>query len=185
MGVITVISKKIQVYIGKFENAYYDEDKNSINIPYGDTDGKGNLNITEISNQIQHEISHVIDKKLLSKTWKGPTDKYKELTKKPTLAFSDSEFTTYVKELSEFDAIGSHFYHNVKSNFQTSKEKQKIIDRLTNWLKNNDDNIMFLRPLTLKAWRTKPTLFRKFQQRVWNLIQELKELLKAEEKVQI
>lgn len=177
VGVVKVFDKYVNVYIGKFRVANYDEESNSIYIPYGDLDANGKLNTVEISDQIQHEIGHATDKKLLSKTWRGVSDRYKELSKTPFQSLQDK--ASYVKEPAEFDAMGAHYDLVVKDAFNSEEypeNKQEILNNLEHWLKYDGDNLFPLDPQTLQLWRTKPTLYRKLKQKVWSLFQELKHI---------
>jgi DNA-directed RNA polymerase subunit RPC12/RpoP len=71
LGDIKIFNKNVFIYIGAFPVAYFDRKANNIFIPYGDLDKNGDFNKEEIANQIQHELAHAVDNKILSKNWKG------------------------------------------------------------------------------------------------------------------
>jgi len=160
LGLIVVEGNEFLVYIGNFRSARYNVKRGVIEIPYG------TLNPDEILEQLEHEVGHVLDKKIKSKTWRG-TNIDKELQ-------TDIERSNYFKEPVEFDAIGSSYDAYIKRTFNdlSLQEKQVMIDRFNNWLRFGGEVPYFNQEIT-DRWKTKPTLWRKFQQRVFNLVQDL------------
>jgi len=120
---------------------------------------------------LSHEMTHAIDPKLV----KGG----KYLSKVPVgYDFNkEKEISSYFKSPEEFDAYGTSIVTEIKA----YPNKQEIISQLENFLRNNDDKLLkLLKKLSsssvaaINYWKTKPTLWRKFQQRLFNLLQELK-----------
>jgi hypothetical protein len=172
VGFIKVFGRKVPVYMGKYAEAVYQKHRDAIVIPYGD------LNMERIKDDIQHEIGHLLDKKILNTKWQGASEKYYDVVPKQEL--TDREKHIYVKEPVEFDAAGTHGDYLIRNNFENSddKSKQKIIDDLKKWLKYGDSMPFFPTDL-VNIWKTKPTLYRKFQQRVYNLVQDLEDIMKS------
>lgn len=184
LGHVKIFNDYVPVWIGNFPNAAFEG--NRIIIPFGDTNNIGDINKTEISRQIQHEIAHAVDKKLLSKKWTGPSDKYKTLMQRPTTTYSSQEDLTYLNEPIEFDAIGTAYATSVKGDFESLdvNKKQQMIKEFDNWLEYDGDNLPLFNVGILPKWKTKPTLYRNFQQKVYTLVQELKQILADELKKQ-
>jgi hypothetical protein len=172
LGFVIADGQEIPVHIGNFEDSRYIPDRKIIRIPYG------TLNKDVILQQIEHEVGHLLDKKIKSKTWKGPSKKYIDAINKGEL--TDSEQLAYDKEPVEFDAIGTSFDNYVKRIFKDVDlgVKQEMIDRFVVWLKLGGEVPYFNQEIT-ERWQTNPTLWRKFQHRVYNLVQELEQLLKG------
>ena len=116
-----------------------------------------------------HELGHAIDTKYQSPTWVG-----KRHQNNP--AITDEDKTAYAKEPVEFDAMTSHIAHIIQSQFRENGEviKKRIIDGLTEWLKKGGD-FPYVSTDVINKWKTNPTLWKKFQSRVWNLVQKLQE----------
>jgi hypothetical protein len=117
---------------------------------------------------LSHEMTHAIDPKLV----KGG----KYLSKVPVnYDFNkEKERSSYFKSPEEFDAYGTSIVTHIKA----YPNKQEIISQLESFLRNNDDkllkNLSSTEREAINYWKTKPTLWRKFQQRLFNLLQELK-----------
>jgi hypothetical protein len=65
----------------------------------------------------------------------------------------------------------------IKANFNVDNKdtKQQIIDKLTSWLKESDDTFPWIDANLFKRYKDIPFLWQKFQQRVYDLVQELKD----------
>jgi hypothetical protein len=164
VGSIVVNGRDVLVYIGKTKS-HYDVTTNRIFVSYSD-------DVQEIAKTILHELGHAVDPKLVSSRWVGTSAKFDGVNYPPV---TDAEKAIYVKELTEFDAMGTQLSRMIKAHFEISNisDKQKMISDLKGWLRRGDDNFPYVEPDVIRKWKSKPTLWRKFQLRLWNLIQEL------------
>jgi hypothetical protein len=182
IGLVRVSGTDIPVYIGRYAEAQYRKYKSgySIVVPYGDDLDESSV-VERIRNDIYHEIGHILDIKVSHPEFTAKNnERYKELLEKPEL--TDAEKLFYSKFPPEVDAIGTQFDSVVRDNFKNVdyKSKLKVIEKIKEWLKYSGDNLPFFQPEVVRAWRTKPTLYRKFQKKVYNLVQELEQLLKGD-----
>ena len=165
IGNILSNSRKINIFLTNIDIAYADTKNNKIYIPYHD------LNLDEILYDLNHEILHFVD----PKSYKPHklSKRYRELVQKNS-NLTDSEKTAYVKEPTEFDAIGSHIATQIRYIFDHSppEDKTQTIEELKNWLRYGG-RLMDIHTNELNRWKTRPTLWRRFQMRIWNLVQEL------------
>lgn len=170
VGELFIHNNNVSIYVGKIQFAHYDNEKKIIIVPYDDDKNK-------IFQNLLHEIGHAYDHKYTSPNWNGLSDKYQNLPQPP---ITDYEKSVYVKEPVEFDTIGTNIAEVIKTNFKlaNNKDKVRIITDLTNWLRKSNDEFPYISPETIQSWKSKPTLWRKFQERIWNLIQELKQIEK-------
>jgi hypothetical protein len=174
IGEITVFGRNIPIYIGKTlgNRSHYDYENNRILIQYND-------DLNTISDDLLHELGHATNPTYTSPKWSGVGSKYKLYPQ------TDAEKTAYVKEPVEFDAMGAHAAEIIKANFRVAKndehnnEKYKIVKNLIDWLKTNSDDFPWIDINVIKKWKTKPTLWKKFQSRIWNLTRDLKKELPA------
>ena len=174
IGVIRVSGVDIPVYMGNYKEAQYQ--RNRIVIPYGDDLDKPHI-LDRIRYNVRHEIGHILDMKVLHPEFTAKdNEKYKELLAKPVL--TDAEKALYSKFPVEVDATGTEFDSIIRYNFKNAdyKSKLEIIEKIKKWLKYGGDDLPFFQPELVQAWRTRPTLYKKFQKRVYNLVQDLEEL---------
>lgn len=181
IGVIKISGIDINVYMGNYAEPQYQKNRNAIVIPYGDDLDKPHI-LDRIRYNVRHEIGHILDMKVLQPEFTAKdNEKYKELLNKPVL--TDVEKIRYSKFPVEVDAVGTEFDSIIKDNFTNAdyESKLKIIEEIKKWIKYGGDNLPFFQPEVVRAWRTKPTLYRKFQKKVYNLVQDLEKLLKGKE----
>lgn len=172
LGFIIVYGQQIPVYIGNFNNSDYNyKNNNAIRIPYG------NFNPDIMLQNIEHEVGHALDKKIKNPAWRGTSKTYIDAVNKILAGkeLTGAENLAYDKEPVEVDAIGASYDNYVKRNFETEDlaTKKMIIDRLSDWLRYDGEVPYFIKEIE-DRWRTKPTLWKKFKQKVYNLVQELK-----------
>jgi len=168
VGNVIIHGQTVPVYVGKTKS-YYDYEKKKIFITYND-------DMNEIAKTILHELGHAVDPKLASPRWVGTSAKFNKIDYPPV---TDVDKSIYVKEPAEFDAMGTQLAQMIKAHFELSNaaDKNKIISDLRDWLKSGDDNFPHVEPGVIRKWKSKPTLWRKFQLRLWSLVQELESLL--------
>ena len=154
--------------IKKDTNPTVDDKKNVIIVPSNDDKNK-------IFQDLMHEIGHAYDPKYKSPSWKGLSKKYQQLPQPP---ITDYEKSVYLKEPVEFDTIGTNVAEIIKINFElaNNEDKTKMINDLTDWLRKSSDEFPYISPEAIRTWKSRPNLWRKFQERIWNLIQELKSM---------
>ena len=186
IGDIKVLGRDMPVYMGNYVESQYkkrkDNQEECIVIPYGDDLDKPNI-LDRIKYNMTHEIGHILDMKVLHPEFTAKDNaRYKELLTKPVL--TDVEKLFYSKFPPEVDATGTEFDSIVKDNFINIdyESKLKTIEEIKKWIKYGGDNLPFFDPESVRAWRTRPTLYRKFQKKVYNLVQELEQLLKGDQK---
>jgi hypothetical protein len=135
--------------------------------------------IPSIVNALSHETIHAIDPKLNPQII-NPENRAKKTSEKKQF-FSQGNVSSYYKSPEEFDAYGMGILSNIKVRFYDTDEQYKstIISVLEEFLRTGNydmtSNIINRNDYeALMHWKTKPTLWRKFQQRLFNLLQELK-----------
>lgn len=166
VGEVNINKRKIKVVAGyDVYRAHYDSNTEKIFIPY-------NENPEVMEDDFLHELGHAIDTKYQSPTWVGVSKKHQN-----NPAVTDIEKTAYVKEPVEFDAMGSHITYVIEKDFNENGEivRKRIIKGLTEWLKNGGD-FPYVTTDVINKWQTKPTLWKKFQTRIWNLVQKLQQI---------
>ena len=135
--------------------------------------------IPSIVNALSHETIHAIDPKLNPQII-NPENRAKKASEKKQF-FSQGNVSSYYKSPEEFDAYGMGILSDIKVGFHDTDEqyKSRIISVLEEFLRTGNydmtSNIINRNDYeALMHWKTKPTLWRKFQQRLFNLLQELK-----------
>jgi len=135
--------------------------------------------IPSIVNALSHETIHAIDPKLNPQII-NPENRAKKASEKKQF-FSQGNVSSYYKSPEEFDAYGMGILSDIKVRFHDTDEqyKSRIISVLEEFLRTGNydmtSNIINRNDYeALMHWKTKPTLWRKFQQRLFNLLQELK-----------
>lgn len=71
--------------------------------------------------------------------------------------------------------MGTHIAELIKAIFRNKDDagKLEIIKVIENWLRNGGD-IPYIEPSIIEKWKTDPKLWRKFQERMYNLLSDLK-----------
>jgi hypothetical protein len=134
--------------------------------------------IPSIINTLSHEAIHAIDPKFNPQII-NPEKMAKKASEKKQY-WSQGNMPSYYKSPAEFDAYGMGIVSNIRWKFNKSDEqgKNEVISGLENLLRTGDDDIIDVISkddyVAMLHWKTKPTLWRKFQQRLFNLLQELK-----------
>ena len=172
IGVIDIDGKTISVFLDNIPLPQYlhlpDTLEGEIVIPY-----HGNMK------EVLHELGHAFDPKMKSNKWKN-SDRYNKLQNKAQrgIALSDEEQKSYTKEPAEFEAYGAEMAARIKIVLGNLPPEQKpiFIQQLERWLRNGGESPTIARidPAFIAACKTKPTLWRRCQQKLFNLIQELK-----------
>lgn len=151
---------------------YYDPNRHTISI---NTKSAVRFKSQELFNILSHELTHAIDPKY------HPTMPDAWFDKGIARGQFDSTKAIYEKTPTEFDAFGGGMANTIRQQYNTLSPQQKpqFIADIENWLKgsgqvpfsvsHNNQNIW-----AIEAWKTKPTLWKKFQQRMYQLVQELK-----------
>ena len=150
--------KIIYIWSGYISSrSYYDEENSRIVILFND-------NLDVMNQDLLHELGHLVDKGL---PWKN-----KNYNKDPQ---TEIEKTVYALEPAEFDAMGTHIAELIKAIFRNKDDagKLEIIKVIENWLRNGGD-IPYIEPSIIEKWKTDPKLWRKFQERMYNLLSDLK-----------
>lgn len=152
------------------------------------------LEFTELLNILSHEVTHAIDPKLRSfgaSRYRQSVDKsYRQMIdamkQKQQELGPDGDGTyeladQHAKFPYEFDALGVGIANSIRHQYTSLNDEEKpvFLQELETWLRDGGDpprSIPNSNTMNLLAWQQKPTLWRKFQQRMYSLIQELKSL---------
>ena len=179
LGNISINNNPVNVFLQRLPHAQYihspDASQNAeILLPY-------HGNARETMDDILHELGHASDPKMLSDRLRL-SDRYQKVEKKLQQGEprTEEEEKSYLKEPVEFDAIGADFVVRVWRRFNDMAEpdqKQTFIQDIEQWLRTggNPPDACYLPQNLLAAWQSKPTLWRKFQQRLFNLAQQLRQ----------
>jgi len=165
---IKINGEKIKVLAGyDIYRSHYNDKTKTIFISY-------NEDQEIMIKQLWHEFGHVADPKYRSPTWGGPSERYKQDPQ------TNVELFNYSKEPIEFDAIGTNIAYSLEKSFLSGKkkERERMIAGLEMWLKIGGE-FPYISSDVFEKWRTKPTLWKKFQSRIWNLAQKLKGMIDA------
>jgi hypothetical protein len=158
IGDIQLQSQVVPVYAGyTIGRSEYDKDYQRIIIQF-------NNDSRAMMEDLLHEVGHLLDKGLNYK--KQPKENPK----------TDAELTAYATNPGEFDAIGTYTAQFIKAIFETKRnvaDRLKIIELIKNSLRQGGDDIPYVDPEYIKRWKTNPFLWRKFQQRMYNLLKDL------------
>jgi len=124
-----------------------------------------------IYNVLSHEITHGVDPKY------HPSMPDAWFDKGVAKGQFDSSKLSYEKSPLEFDAFGGGIAADIERQYRNLDQagKQSLSQTITNWLKHGGPlpNIFQASGIHMPNWQSKPTLWRKFQQRIYNLIQKL------------
>lgn len=136
-----------------------------------------------VTNLISHEITHALDPKLQSSAYKQQViPKVNKILAAQRLAGPEGDGLDddgYENLPHEFDAFGGGIANSIRRQYTSlnAQEKPVFLQELETWLRNGGDpprSIPIGNTGNIYTWQSKPTLWRKFQQRMYNLIQELK-----------
>lgn len=158
---------------GHFQSkAHYNDDWKAI---FFDIKTLESGSATQLAQVAMHELTHAIDPKQNSKYKISPTENYRELPEG-----SPFKYARYVKDAREFDAAGGEVYYLIASKLKhlSNKEATDLLANIQNWLKVGGKTPELLDSFGLtkrfEIWKTRPTLWRRFKLRLYDLIQTLK-----------
>ena len=166
LGEVKINGVKIKVLVGyDASRAYYDGKAKKIFVPYDE-------DVEKMEKWLWHELGHAVDPKYVSPKWGGTSDRYKQDPQ------TDVELFNYAKEPIEFDAIGTNIAYSLEKSFFSGnrQDRERMISGLETWLKTGGE-FPYISSDVFEKWQTKPTLWKKFQSRIWNLAQKLKSSL--------
>jgi hypothetical protein len=89
---------------------------------------------------------------------------------------SSQEFQSFSKLEEEFNAFGGVLGYELTQFFKEHDEKRYLVEAIGKFLRKGI-NIPLIHPAIIQAWKTKPTMWRKFQQKMFHLYEELKDQL--------
>jgi len=147
IGEVTIVGRKIPIYVGKIDFTCHKNCR--VLISYDD-------DFNKISNSLWYELRNIT--KCVIPKWQAET-------------------------LPEFDTMTTDLTEIIKLYFNAANDddKSKIIKGITTYAasdsSDSSDYFPYISPDAIRQWKTKPTLWRNFQSKIWNLAQDLKEEL--------
>jgi hypothetical protein len=141
--------------------------------------------IPSIVNFLSHEAIHAIDPKFNPDIIEPRSAAEKAWNRQQF--WSQGNKPSYYKSPAEFDAYGMGIVSNIRWKFNKSDKqgKNKVISGIENLLRTGDDDIIEVINkddyVAMLHWKDKPKLWRKFQKRLFNLLQDLKSELLYDE----
>ena len=130
---------------------------------------------SNLLNILSHELTHAVDPKFHPDMPDAYFDKGVDRGQ------FDSSRLAYEKSPHEFDAFGGGMANVIRQQYASlnAQQKPQFINDFERWLKYGGEIPKALQHSAtsveaMQTWFSKPTLWRKFQQRMFGLIQELK-----------
>ena len=133
----------------------------------------------KIEDDLRQLLGYISNPAMQSSRWKLSA-RYKIISEKiqRNEKPSKEEVKSYFKEPVEFEAYGAVFALNIRNKMETLTTNQRkiLIKQLERWLRRGGElpSSIYINRVILSAWRSKPTLWRSFRIKLFNLVQSLK-----------
>jgi hypothetical protein len=172
LGYLDVNGNEVKVIVVEDRRGAFDPVDNTLYIRYVEKNGV--MDLENMKREARHEVGHAIDKKQSSEEWKGISQEYRDIFKNNPGYMTAAQKDIYFTELVEFDAICSEAEAEIRHVIKNkTMSKERAIEILGNWLKNDDNQLFFIKKEILNIWKEHPLLYRKLKLRIYKLHKEL------------
>jgi len=191
---IQLLDRLVPVHIILGGDVYYDYKKDQINLGIHfitkTFKQMGEAGILRLLDALIHETSHSADPKFRSKTYRGPSKRYSGLVQKyggmPMTPENvpPEDLQSYTKEPLEFEAVGASMSQSIllamiRPDIETNSEEQNklMIQQIKQYLRDEKElpEVFISFKWAIDAWKTKPTLWKKFKQKLFTFINMMEE----------
>lgn len=133
---------------------------------------RNNIKVKDLKSILTHELTHSLDPKVRKRV--PFSKKYINYLQN----YDGSGEPIHFYEPVEFDAIGSELASTVKMYFSrfAGEQKENLRSWMINWLRNDIreiPNFLAGYQTAITLWKKKPTLWKQFKQRLYNLVVKL------------